>query len=72
MNGGGFGNGFGGYGMNGMMGMGMPGNNGMGGMGMGGMGMLGVGGFPYSPQIGAFPQVRLNDTYFAAIIHFSP
>ena len=58
VNGGGFGNGFGGYAM---MNMGMASANGMGGMGMGGMnGMNGMGmlGFPYSPQMGSFPQVR--------------
>ena len=36
-----------GYGMNGMLGMSMS---------MPSMGMLSVGGFPYSPQIGSFPQ----------------
>lgn len=51
--------GFGGYGMNGMNGMnGLMSMGTMSGVGLGGMNMLGVGSFPYSPQIGSFPQVN--------------
>ncbi|TDL16903.1 hypothetical protein BD410DRAFT_886375 [Rickenella mellea] len=52
--------GFGGYGMNGM--------NTMLGMGMPAMNMLGVGGFPYSPQLGSFPQAAYSPVALSAAL----